>query len=105
MGETLSAAIQRELSEETGITVRLLRIAAVLERIFPNPDGRIAYHYVLVDFLCDYLKGELTPGSDITAARFVTLKDISTFDLPPFTTDVILRAWEQKQQGTGLLLI
>jgi 8-oxo-dGTP diphosphatase len=105
VGETLTAAIQRELMEETGISVHLLGIAAVLERIFPDLDGRIAYHYVLVDFLCDYLKGELTPSSDITAARFVTLKDISTFDLPQFTTDVIRRAWEQKRQGNCLAFI
>ncbi|MFZ5449573.1 MAG: NUDIX hydrolase [Thermodesulfobacteriota bacterium] len=105
LGETMVAAIQRELAEETGITVRLLGIAAVLERIFPDPDGRIAYHYVLVDFLCDYLEGELKPGSDITAARFVALSDIFSFDLPNHTADVIRRAWEQKRQGTALPLI
>ena len=82
----------------------LLGIAAVAERIFPDPDGRIAYHYVLVDYLCDYLGGELSPGSDITAARFVDLSELAGFDLPEFTADVILRAWEQKQQGTCLPL-
>ena len=40
-----------------GLTVTLLGISAVAERVFPDPDGRIAYHYVLVDFLCDYLGG------------------------------------------------
>ena len=104
LGETLSAAIKRELAEETGLTVTLLGIAAVLERIFPDPDGAIAYHYVLVDYLCDYLGGELNPGSDITAARFVDLSDLAGFDLPQFTADVIRRAWEQKQQGTCLPL-
>ena len=103
LGETMEAAIQRELAEETGITLHLLGIAAVLERIFPDPEGRIAYHYVLVDFLCDYLEGELTPGSDITAARFVPLNAIPDFDLPQFTANVIRRAWEQKRQGTALL--
>ena len=57
LGETLAAAIKRELAEETGLTVTLLGIAAVVERIFPDPDGRIAYHYVLVDYLCDYSAG------------------------------------------------
>jgi 8-oxo-dGTP diphosphatase len=104
LGETLEAAIQRELAEETGITLRLLGIAAVLERIFPDPDGRIAYHYVLVDYLCDYLEGELTPGSDITAAQFVPLADLSAFDLPEYTADVIRRAWDQKQRGACLPL-
>jgi 8-oxo-dGTP diphosphatase len=104
LGETLAAAIKRELAEETGLTVTLLGIAAVAERIFPDPDGRIAYHYVLVDYLCDYLGGELSPGSDITAARFVDLSDLPGFDLPQFTADVIRRAWEQKQQGSCLPL-
>jgi mutator protein MutT len=105
LGETLEAAITRELAEETGLTVKIQGIAAVLERIFPDPDGRIAYHYVLVDYLCDYVAGELTAASDITAARFVPLADLVGFDLPPATADVIRRAWEQKQQGTGLPLM
>jgi len=105
LGETLAAAIVRELAEETGLTVTPLGIAAVAERIFPDPGGRIAYHYVLVDYLCDYLEGELSPGSDITAARFVSLGDLPEFDLPPFTADVIRRAWDQKQQGTCLPLM
>ena len=104
LGETLSDAMQRELAEETGLTVTLLGVAAVVERIFPDPDGRIAYHYVLVDYLCDYSGGELNPGSDITAARFVALNELSGFDLPQFTADVIRRAWEQKQQGSCLPL-
>jgi 8-oxo-dGTP diphosphatase len=105
LGETLTAAIRRELAEETGLTVGLRGITAVAERIFPDPDGRIAYHYVLVDYLCDYLAGELSPGSDITAARFVPLSDLAGFDLPSGTLDVIRRAWEQKQQGTCLPLM
>ncbi|MGO8762134.1 MAG: NUDIX hydrolase [Desulfobaccales bacterium] len=105
LGETLAAAIVRELAEETGLGVTLLGIAAVAERIFPDPDGRVAYHYVLVDYLCDYQAGELSPGSDITAARFVSLGDLADFDLPPFTADVIRRAWEQRQQGGYLPLM
>jgi ADP-ribose pyrophosphatase YjhB (NUDIX family) len=105
LGETLEAAIQRELAEETGLSVTLLGIAAVVERIFPDPDGRIAYHYILVDYLCDYAGGELNPGSDITAARFVALSELAGFDLPHFTADVIRRAWEQKRQGGGLPLM
>lgn len=105
VGETLTAAITRELAEETGLTVRLLGIAAVLERIFPDDAGRVAYHYVLIDFICEYLAGELSPASDITAAQFVALQDLPRFDLPRFTSDVIHRAHEQRQQGTFLPLI
>jgi 8-oxo-dGTP diphosphatase len=102
LGETLTTAVTREIAEETGLTVRLLGIAAVLERIFPDDSGKIAYHYVLIDYLCAYLAGELQPASDITAAQFVALTDLSRFDLPQFTLDVIRRAWNQKRQGTFL---
>jgi len=105
VGETLTAAIARELAEETGLTVRLLGVTAVLERIFPDAAGKVAYHYVLIDYLCEYLAGEVRPGSDITAAQFVSWPDLPRFDLPGFTLEVIHRARDQRRQGTFLPLI
>ena len=105
LGETLTAAIHWEVAEETGLTVRLLGVSAVLDRIFPDAARKIAYHYVLIDYLSEYLEGELRPGSDITAARFVAMPDLPGFDLPQFTLDVIRRAREQRRQGTFLPLL
>jgi len=99
LGETLEDAIKRELAEEVGITVKILGINAVLERIYQDSSAGIPYHYVLVDFLCDYEDGEARPASDITAARFVPLTELEQFDLPEFTARVIKRAWEQKGEG------
>jgi 8-oxo-dGTP diphosphatase len=105
LGETLEAAIKRELAEEAGISVKILGITAVLERIYRDGGAGIPYHYVLVDFLCEYLEGELRPDSDITAARFVPLSELDLLDLPEFTARVIRRAWEQKEIGDILPLI
>jgi len=105
LGETLEAALTRELAEETGIAVKIMGITAVLNRIYRDPEGGISYHYVLVDFLCDYEDGEALPASDVTAARFVPLADLGKFDLPEFTARVIHRAWEQKQEGRVLPFI
>ncbi len=105
LGETLTAAIHREIAEETGLTVRILGVSAVLERIFPDDEGKIAYHYVLIDYLGEYLEGALQPGSDITAARFVARPELADFDLPQFTLEVIRRAREQRRQRTWLPLL
>jgi ADP-ribose pyrophosphatase YjhB (NUDIX family) len=102
LGETLEGALQRELAEETGLSVTILGLSAVLERIFRDPEDRILYHYVLIDYACHYRAGELRPGSDITAARFVSLASLAQFDLPEFTARVIRRAWEQKQGNAFL---
>jgi len=63
-----------------------------LDRIFRDPDGRVAYHYVLVDFLCHPKEGELKPDSDAADARFVPLQELSFYSLPPHTLAVIQRA-------------
>jgi|UniRef100_A0A7C5AL97 8-oxo-dGTP diphosphatase len=105
LGEGLEAAVKREIREETGLSVEVLGLSAVLDRIYRDPDGRVAYHYVLLDFACDYLSGELKPASDITAARFVNYADLTGFSLPPFTEQVIRRAVKQKQTGAFLPLL
>ncbi len=91
-GETLKEAVIRELKEETHLEVEVLAVTKVLDRIFRDPDGRVAYHYVLVDFLCHPRNGELRPDSDAADARFVPLKELSSYSLPPHTLEVILRA-------------
>jgi ADP-ribose pyrophosphatase YjhB (NUDIX family) len=95
----------REVAEETGVAVRIRGVTAVLDRIYRDAEGGIPYHYVLVDFLCDYVAGEPRPASDITDARFVPLAELGQFDLPSFTLQVIQRAWLQKREGRFLPLL
>jgi ADP-ribose pyrophosphatase YjhB (NUDIX family) len=92
LGETLHAAVARELLEETHLEVEPLVLVKVLDRIFRDPEGRVSYHYVLVDFLCRPLGGELRPGSDALEARYVPVAELGDLDVIPATCDVIHQA-------------
>ena len=105
VGETLEEALRREVREETGLTVRILGVTAVLERIYRDDDHNIPYHYVLIDFACNYVSGNLTPASDITAACFVTLPQLSEFAVASFTDEAVRRAFAQRQTGAFLPMI
>jgi 8-oxo-dGTP diphosphatase len=102
VGETLEEALRRELREETGIEVEILGLSAVLERLFPDAEGKISYHYVLLDFLCLYASGEPRPNSDALELCFTSLAQLDKFQLASLTREVILRAFAQLQHGTYL---
>ena len=97
VGETLEEGVRREILEETHLEVQVLTLVKVLERIFRDSAGRVAYHYVLVDFLCHCPDGEPQAGSDAQDARFVNLRDLASYRIAPITLGVISRADRLRQ--------
>ncbi len=100
-GETLRQAVVREMREETGIEAEPVALVKILDRIFRDDQDRVAYHYVLVDFLCRYLGGELRAGSDALDARFIPMGDLVSMDVIPVTRKVIYEAaqFQKKPQA------
>jgi mutator protein MutT len=99
LGEKLEEAVAREVSEEVNVAVRVGEMVEVLERIFRDPAGKVHYHYVLVDFLCQHLSGEGSPSSDALEMKWVHLSEVSRYSLPERTKRVIQKAFEMKQRG------
>ena len=89
LGETLRHAVRREVQEETNLQIEAGDLLGVFDRITADPSGEIAYHYVLVDFLCRVNAGALQAGSDAEAARWFTGEEISALQLPEDTLAVI----------------
>jgi 8-oxo-dGTP diphosphatase len=100
VGEALADGLVREVSEETGLTVEPVELIELLDRI--HRDGeRVRYHYVIADYLCHVVSGELTAASDADAARWVERAEWnshSALKLDPVTVRVIETGWQRAHE-------
>lgn len=102
LGETLRAATEREALEETGLRVKAGDVLEVLDRIIPGENGRTEYHYVLVDFLCVCVGGELRAGEDALEVAWARPDELEHFQLEQLALAVIKQAFDHKgHEGDG----
>lgn len=93
-GETLLLGVRRELLEETGIEVTVLELIEVFERINLDGEGKARYHYVVLDYLCEAVRGEARAGSDVTEVAWATPAELAQYVLTETATRVILKAFD-----------
>jgi mutator protein MutT len=93
VGETLQAALVREVYEETALKIHVGPVVEVFERIHTAPDGRTEFHFVIVDYLCHPAGGDApTRGSDAEDVRWVEAADLARYQLTDKAASVIAKA-------------
>ena len=94
VGETLEEALAREIREETGVAVEVGPVIEVLDRVERAADGRVEYHFVIIDYLCHATDNRLVCGSDADDVQWVPLDRLDQYHLTEKTTAVIKKAVE-----------
>jgi 8-oxo-dGTP diphosphatase len=94
VGETILEGVQRELAEETEIDVRVLDLIEVLEKISLDPAGKPKYHFVILDYLCEKIRGQARAGSDATDVSWAAEAELPRYSLTPTAARVIHKAFE-----------
>jgi 8-oxo-dGTP diphosphatase len=97
-GEKLEQSVRREVLEETGLEVEALSVFEIFERIIPDAEGRIEYHYVLIDYLCRPVGGRLSAASDVSQVAWVTEQNLGEYRLTDGTLKVVERAFAKLQR-------
>ena len=100
LGETLEAGVAREVLEETGLEVEVGPVIEVFDRITLDDERKVRYHYVLIDYLCRPIGGQLAHGSDVDAAVLVEPAGLSAYHLTAKATAVIGRGLELARDHT-----
>jgi 8-oxo-dGTP diphosphatase len=89
VGELVREAAVREAREETGLVVETMELLGVYDRVLRDPEQRVQYHYVLIDFLCRRVAGDLLAASDAAEVRWFTREELPGMMLAEDTMDVI----------------
>jgi len=92
LGETSREAVCREIGEECGLAIELVDVCGVLDRVVRDEQGRVRYHWTLVDYLAVVRGGTLCAGDDAADARWVPIADVLSYDTTDGLMDMIERA-------------
>jgi 8-oxo-dGTP diphosphatase len=93
VGELVREAAIREAREETGLIVEPEDLLGVYDRILRDPEKRVQYHYVLIDFLCRRVAGDLAAASDAADVRWFAREELPALNLAEDTQDVIRKGF------------
>jgi 8-oxo-dGTP diphosphatase len=93
VGELVREAAVREAREETGLIVEPGELLGVYDRVLRNAEKRVQYHYVLIDFICRRVAGDLAAASDAAEVRWFTREELPALKLAEDTLDVIRKGF------------
>jgi len=94
IGETLQEAAEREILEETGIKIRAGKPIYTFDVIDRDQDGKIRFHYVIIDLAADYVSGEPAAGDDAAEARWVSVHEFNELAVSPPTLNLLKTKFE-----------
>lgn len=103
LGEALTDALRREIREETGLDVEVGPLIETFDRVHRDADGRVRYHFVIVDFLCEAADGAPVAGTDAEDVAWVKADELDAYGINPHAAGVIRKGLDLARGFGGRL--
>lgn len=95
LGETLAQAAAREVWEECQVQVEPGEVLSTFDLIRYDEQGKILYHYVLLDLAARYISGDPVAATDALEVRWVAAAELDQLDTIPRLVPVLRGALSQ----------
>jgi ADP-ribose pyrophosphatase len=99
IGEEVEKAAEREGFEETGIKVKVTKLAGIIDKIMYDSEMKIEYHYVLLNYFVEQIEGDKNQApiadDDALEAKFVPFNELKNYQL----TDSLIKLLKQLKIG------
>ncbi len=81
LGETAAEAARREIAEECGVRLGELHLTAIVDSIHRDPDGRVRYHYTIIDYAARWQGDAAVAGDDVSELVWVPVDGLAPYAL------------------------
>jgi ADP-ribose pyrophosphatase len=78
LGEKLQECAAREMLEETGVTIEVGACAYVFDYLESDAEGKIKFHYIVIDYAAKYISGEAKGADDAAEAGWFKSEDLES---------------------------
>ena len=81
LGESAEQTVMREVKEETNLEVEQPKLIDVVNNVTLDEDGRIKYHFLIVDYFVKLKGGKLKAADDASELKWVKFSEVENYDL------------------------
>ena len=99
VGETVQVTARREVLEETGVSIQNPQFLEVVDSIIKDDDGRVKFHYTLIDYWANWESGTPEGADDAQHAEWVPFYKLGELGLWTKTVEVIEKARSLRNQS------
>ncbi|MEK9703568.1 MAG: NUDIX hydrolase [Deltaproteobacteria bacterium] len=100
VGETVQETARREVLEETGVSIQNPEFLEVVDSIIKDDDGRVKFHYTLIDYWANWESGTPQGADDAQHAEWISFDQLEELGLWSKTIEVIQKARKLRDIGS-----